>query len=58
MALSQVKKKILDDWVCDLIVLRKLTLALKVGAQSMVIKPTFKTMTLLIKVFALLVYPT
>lgn len=56
--IKQVKKKILDDWLCDLIVMRKLSLALKVGAQSMMIRPSFKTITLLIKVFALLIYPT
>jgi hypothetical protein len=51
--IKQVKKKIFDDWLCDLIVMRKLSLALKVGAQSMVIRPAFKTIMLLIKVFML-----
>lgn len=56
--IKQVKKKILDDWLCDLIVKRELSIALKVGTQSLVIRPTFKTISLLVKIFLLKLYPS
>jgi len=47
--IKQIKKKILDDWLCDLLYERKLTQAKEVAMKSLGIKVTFNTSKLLLK---------